>query len=74
MSYISLHKPGVFYKETFVHAAVDKFVVTVVEAIDMVLPTGNIRTRKLPFWFSRHLKMLSGKCNHYELSRTCKSD
>jgi len=37
--------------ENSVHAAVDKFVVTVAETIDMVLPTRNIRTWKLPFWF-----------------------
>jgi hypothetical protein len=63
MLYISLDTPGVFYKETSVHAAVDKFVVTVVEAIDMVLPSGSIRTWELPIWFSRHLKILSEKCN-----------
>lgn len=72
--YIFLHTPGVFYKKTSVRAAVDKFVVIVVEAIDMVLSTSSIRTWKLPFWFSRYLKMLSGDCNCYELSRTCKSD
>jgi hypothetical protein len=73
MLYISLHKPSVFYKETSVHAAVDKFV-TVVEAIDMVLLTGSVKTWKLPFCFSRHLKILFENFIRYELSRTCKSD
>jgi hypothetical protein len=49
MLHISLQTPVFFYKETNVHAAVDKFVVTVVEAIDMVLPTGNIKTSILVF-------------------------
>jgi len=74
MLYISLHTVFRFYKETSVHAAVDKFIFTVVEAIDMVPATGSIRVWKLPFLFSRHLKILSEKCNRYELSITCKSD
>jgi len=74
MLYISLHTVVGFCNETSVRAAVDKFFATVAEAIDMVPATGSIRTWKLTFWVSRHLKILSEKYNRYELSIIFKSD
>jgi hypothetical protein len=74
MLYISLHATGVFYKGTSVHTAVDRFVFTVIEEIDKVLPTGSIRMCKFLIWFSGHLKFVLEMCYLYERSRNCKSD
>jgi hypothetical protein len=74
MLYIFLHATDVFYKGISVYAVVEIFVFTVVEAIDMVLPTGSIRMCKFPFWFARHLKFLLEKGYFYERSRKCKSE